>query len=180
MRFNVGAKFVAAKKCVASEERIAFALEIIIVRQPGDLITMLLHPARKMRRFIGAFFVTKIARDEFFPDCETGVRRKNHVGKFRLRRDQLDLAIQFRQGRVQIFPLLLRQRRFRAARAAHPWIDFVLDAVMVRRTEKQLAHKIDNLLANHFGVTFGDARSSSPHRDSKDSQSARAGTLRCP
>ena len=29
---------------------------------------------------------------------------------------------------------------------------------MVRRTEKQLAHKIDNLLANHFGVTFGETR----------------------
>src|SRR2546430_17527147 len=42
--------------------------------------------------------------------------------------------------RVQLFPLLLDDRRFGAAGDAHPWIDLVLNAVVIRRTKKQLAH----------------------------------------
>src|SRR3989475_5551904 len=37
MRFNVGAEFVTAEKCVASEKRVAFAFEIVIIGQRGNL-----------------------------------------------------------------------------------------------------------------------------------------------
>jgi hypothetical protein len=47
---------------------------------------------------------------------------------------------------VQLFPLLLDDCRFGAAGDAHPGIDLVLDAVVVRRTKKQLAHRTENLL----------------------------------
>ena len=54
--------------------------------------------------------------------------------------------IQFGKRRVQLAPLLLNDRRFGAAGDAHPGIDLVLDAVVIRRTKKQLAHRTENLL----------------------------------
>ena len=53
---------------------------------------------------------------------------------------------------MQLFPLLLRRSCVGAAGAVHPGIDFVLDAVVIGRTEKQLAHRNANLLAE-AGVT---------------------------
>src|SRR3984893_9104379 len=141
---DVGTKFVPAKKHVAAEERIAFALEIMIFRQPGNFVTVFLHPTRKMRRFAGALLVAKIARNKFLSDSEAGVGRENHVGQIGLRRDQLDFAIQLGQRGVQIFPLFLRNGCFSAAGATHPWVNLVLDAVMVRRAKEKLAHKVDN------------------------------------
>ena len=61
---NVGAKFVAAEKYVAAEERVAFPFEKEILRQPDDFVAVFFHPAREMRRFAGAFFVPEIARNE--------------------------------------------------------------------------------------------------------------------
>ena len=58
----------------------------------------------------------------------------------------MDLAIQFRERRVQFFPLLLGERCLRAAGATHPGIDLVFDSVKVRRTKEQLAHRIDNFI----------------------------------
>src|SRR5207244_4888005 len=143
MRFNVGAEFVTAKKCVASEKRVAFAFEIVIIGQRGNLEAAFFHPVGKMRRFAGALFVPKIARNKLLADSEPGIGGKDHVRQFRLRRDQLDLAIQSGKGRVQTAPLLLRQRRFRPARPAHPGINLVLDAVVIRRAKKARPDKID-------------------------------------
>ena len=50
--------------------------------------------------------------------------------------------------RVQLFPLLLDDRRFGAAGDAHPGIDLILDTVVIRRTKKQLAHRTGNLLTD--------------------------------
>ena len=47
VRIDVGAKFVAAKKDVAAEERVAFPFEIQILRQPDDFVAMLFHPAAR-------------------------------------------------------------------------------------------------------------------------------------
>src|SRR5262249_3058729 len=55
----------------------------------------------------------------------------------------MNLAIQFRKRRMQLLPLFLGDLRFSAMGDAHPGIDLVLDAVVVRRTKKQLAHRID-------------------------------------
>src|SRR6202023_1326585 len=147
MRFDVGTELVTAKKCVAGEKRVAFTFEIVIIGQPGDLEAAFFHPAGKMRRFAGALFVPKVAWDKLFPDSESGVGCKNHVRQVWLRRDELNFVIQFGKGRVQTAPLLLRDRCFGPARAAHPRIDFVLDAVVIRWAKQELAHKIDNYLS---------------------------------
>src|SRR5262249_22775175 len=94
MRFDVGAELVAAKESDPAEESVAFTFEIIIVGQPRDLIAALFHPAREMRCFAGAFFVSKIAGNESFADREPGVGSENHVGKSRLRRDEIDFALE--------------------------------------------------------------------------------------
>src|SRR5438105_660306 len=144
MRLDVGAKLVAAKKGIAAEKRIAFAFEIEIIWQPRNFVAVFLHPTREMWRFTRPLFVPEITRNKFLSNSKPGVGGENHVGKFRLRRNQIDLAMQFRQRRMQIPPLLLRERGFRAARTTHPGIDLVLDAVMVRRTKEQLASHSDS------------------------------------
>ena len=107
MRLDVGTEFVAAEKRIAAKERIAFAFEKKITRQPGHFVTVLFHPFREKRRFAGAFFVAKIARDKFLSDRESGVRGENHVGQLWLRRHQMNRGIQFQKRLVQTFPLLL-------------------------------------------------------------------------
>src|SRR2546429_6164016 len=94
MRIDVGAKFVTAEKDIAAEERVTFAFEIHIFRQPDDFEAVLFHPTREMRRFSAAFFVPKITRDETAADGEAGVGGEDHVGKFRARRGWADLANQ--------------------------------------------------------------------------------------
>src|SRR5947207_15238028 len=140
MRIDVGAKFVTAEKNVAAEERVTFAFEVQILRQPDDFIAVLFHPTREMRRFSAAFFVPEIARNKTAADGQAGVRGEDHVGKFRARWDELDLAIECGKRVEEAFPLRLDKRRIGAAGAAHPGIDLVLDAVIIRRTEEQLAH----------------------------------------
>ena len=83
MRFDVGAEFITAKKRIASEKCVAFALEIIIIGQPRNLIAAVFHPTGEMRRFSGALFVPKIARNELLADSEAGIGGKNHVRQFR-------------------------------------------------------------------------------------------------
>src|ERR1700730_6090340 len=68
MRIDVRTELISAEKRLTVEQRIAFSLEIEFIRQPRDFVTVLFHPARKMRRFAGALFMPKIARDEFFPN----------------------------------------------------------------------------------------------------------------
>src|SRR5262249_47759467 len=148
MRLNVGAKFVTTKECIAAKESVAFALEIKIFRQPTHFISSLFHPFPEERLLAGALFVTEITGDEFVSNRQSGVGGENHVGKSGLGRNQMNLAIQVRESRMQLFPLLLRQGCLGATGATHPGIDLVLDAVVIGRTEKQLAHKIANLLAN--------------------------------
>ena len=95
MRLDVGTKLVAAKERVTAEEGIAFAFEVEIIGQPRNVVAVFLHPVREMRRFAGALFVPEIARDKFLSNSQPGVGRENHVGKFRLRCDQMNLALQF-------------------------------------------------------------------------------------
>ena len=87
MRLNVRTKFVATKEHVAAKERVAFALEIKIFRQPPYFIAALFHPFRKERLLAGALFVAEIAGDEFATNRQPGVGRENHVRKSRLRRN---------------------------------------------------------------------------------------------
>src|SRR5438270_7658817 len=79
MRLDVAAEFVAAKKCVAREKRIAFAFEIQVFRQPKNFVTMLFHPTHEIRRFTGPFLMAKVTRNKFFADGESGIGGKHHI-----------------------------------------------------------------------------------------------------
>src|SRR5437870_10191768 len=59
-----------------------------------------------------------------------------------MRRTELNVAIQSATDPVQAAPLFLRDGGFRPARPAHPGIDLVLDAVVIRRAKKEFAHKM--------------------------------------
>src|SRR5215211_1128965 len=143
MRLNVGTEFVTAKEDVVAEERIAFAFEVEFFRQPLDFITVLDHPLRKKRLFSGAFLVPEIAGNEFATNRQPGVRGEDHVGQSWLWCNQMNLA-KLGKRRVELFPLLLRDRNLGGMGDAHPWIDLVLDAIVIRRTKKQLAHRIES------------------------------------
>src|SRR5206468_5181256 len=91
MRLNIGAKFVAAKKRIAAKERVAFALEVKIVRQPMHLVATFFHPVGKERLFTGAFFVAEITGDEFATHGQPGVRSKNNIGRLGRGRNRLNL-----------------------------------------------------------------------------------------
>ena len=95
MRLNVGPKFVAAEEHVAAKERIAFAFEIKIFREPTHFVAALLHPFYEERLFTGALCVPEIAGDKFAANSQSGVGGENHIRKSRLRRNQMHLAIQF-------------------------------------------------------------------------------------
>src|ERR1700746_3994679 len=86
MRLNVGTEFVAAKEHVAAKERVAFAFEKKIFRQPMHLVAELFHPVSKKRLLTGALFVAEIAGDEFSANRQPGVGRENHVRESRLPR----------------------------------------------------------------------------------------------
>ena len=107
---NVRTKFVTAKEHVIAEERVAFAFEVKFLRQPIHFVSVLLHRFGEKRLFSGAFFVTEIAGDESSANRQSGVSGEDHVGQPRLRRDQMNLD-QFGKRRVQLFPLLLDDRR---------------------------------------------------------------------
>src|SRR5437868_14598931 len=110
MRLDVGSEFVTAKKCVADEKCIAFAFEIKIIGQPGDLEAALFHPAGKMRRLAGALFVPKIAWNKLFAHSESGVGGENHVRQLWLRREELKSSTPIGKGRVEPGTLLFRYR----------------------------------------------------------------------
>src|SRR5207248_9624664 len=96
MRLYIGTKFVAAKKGIAAEKRIAFAFEIEIIWQPRDFVAVFLHPTSEMWRFTRPLFVPEITRNKFLPNSKSGVGGEYHVGNLRLRRNKIDLAMQFR------------------------------------------------------------------------------------
>ena len=79
MGVYIRSKFVAAEKNITTEERVTFAFEIKFRRKPMDFVAMRLHPLRKKRRFAGAFFMAKIARDETQADGQASVGREDHA-----------------------------------------------------------------------------------------------------
>ena len=98
--------------------------------------------------------MTKVTGNELPADGETGIGGENHVRQFRLRRDQLDLAVELGESRVQAGPLLFGYGCLRTAGPTHPWIDFVLDSVEIGRTEQQFAHTIRLLVIAKLGTLY--------------------------
>src|SRR5437762_2560443 len=92
VRLDIAAKFVTAKERIATEESVPFSLEIQFFRQPENFISVRFHPAREVRRLPGPFLVPKIARNKLPANGEAGIRRENHIGQFRLWRDQFDFG----------------------------------------------------------------------------------------
>src|SRR6266545_4816961 len=83
----------------------------------------------------------------------------------------MNLAIEIRQSRIQLFPLLLRQGYLGAAGAVHPGINLVLDAVVIGRTEEQLTHRTANLLANvRLSKIIGELSQKRSHVTNRTSQ----------
>ena len=162
MRAHVGAKLVAAKKRVAGKERIAFALEELVGRQPDDFVAVLLHPLREVGRFGGSFLVPKITRDKFLADSQPGIGGEDHVRKFRPGRDEMDVAAEAEQFRLEPAPLLLDKRGVGAPSTTHPRVNLVFDTVIIRRAEEQFSH-----------TQF------SPNDSRRCNRSTRAKTARC-
>src|SRR5215475_2664412 len=147
MRLNVRTKLVTAKQRIAAKKSVAFPFEIKIFWQPIYFITALFHPFREERLLAGALLMAKIAGDKFAANRQPGIGGENHIRKPGLRWNQMNLTVEVRETRVQLFPLLLRQNCLGAAGPVHPRIDLVLDAVVIGRTEKQFTHRTDNLVA---------------------------------
>ena len=136
MRLDVGAEFVTAEKRVAAEERVAFAFEIKILRQPDHFVTVFFHPAGKMRRFTGAFLCRKLLGINLFPTVSPAFAVKTMSGNLGCGGDEMNLASKLGQASRAVLSIVSARRGFRAAGAAHPGIDLVFDAVMVRRTKQ--------------------------------------------
>src|SRR4030095_9239786 len=128
MRLNIGTKFVTAEECIAAKKRVALALEVKILRQPIHFITALFHPFREKRLLARALLMAKITGDKFAANGQSGVGRENHIWKSVLRWNQMNVALEIRELRMQLFPLLLHQSCVGAAGAVHPGVDRVLNA----------------------------------------------------
>src|SRR4029453_15554993 len=104
MRLNVRTKLVTAKQRIAAEKRIAFTFEIKILRQPIHFITALFHPFREKRVAPRALLMGKITGDKFAANGQSGVGRENHIWKSVLRWNQMNVALEIRELRMQLFP----------------------------------------------------------------------------
>src|SRR6266404_4959704 len=155
VRADIRAETIAAEENVAAEQRVAFALEEEISRQTHHLVTSLGEPLFEVFFLAAAFGKTKIAADEFFIGDQSGVGSEDHIRQPGLRGDQLDLASKGFQGFSKPQPLSLCQSRQHVTGTIHPWINFVFDAVKVRRAKKELAHGLEfhfSLIDGHFCV----------------------------
>ena len=110
---------------------------------------MLLHPFGKERLLSSAFFVAEIAGDESAANGQPGVGGEDHVAAAAAaaQSDEPCNSIS-KASRAVVSIAPERSRVIGAAGDAHPGIDLVLDAVVIRRTKKQLAHGTENLLAD--------------------------------
>ena len=100
MRLDIRTKLITAKEHVGSKQSVAFAFEIKIVGQPVHFVAVLFHPLSKERLLTSAFFVAKVTWNEFATNGQAGIGGENHVGQAGLRRNQMNLGMQFRKRRV--------------------------------------------------------------------------------
>jgi hypothetical protein len=77
----------------------------------------------------------------------------------------MNFAIQSRERVVQAFPLPLRNSGFGAPGPAHPRINFVFNAVMIRRAKQQLSHN-----GNYFAAARDVFVCAEPAIDSQSSR----------
>ncbi len=137
---NIGTKTVAAKQNIAGEQSVAFAFEEKAVGQRQDFIVARGEPFLEVALLASPLRESKIAADEFPAYNKTGVGGEHHVRKFLLRSNQFDATTERFERGLEPLPLLAGQGGKGVVRAAHPGIDFVLDAVIIRRAKQQAAH----------------------------------------
>src|SRR5262249_11914580 len=141
-----GEKRGAAKQCVAG------ALEKCAFRKVLDHEAMGGKPGVEVRRFTGPHLVAKAGAEKAIVEDQAGIGSENQIGQTLLRRHQLDLDAEADERIMQAMPLLLGRLGRAAAGAAHPGIDLVLDAVVIRR-----AHQDAGMLS-HTPSSFTSAR----------------------
>src|SRR6266480_6511820 len=159
MRLDVRAKPVTAKQNVTAKETVALAFKNELGRQLHYFEPVLGKPTLEMTFFAPPFLVTEAAENESLADHQPCVRGKHQIRQTRLGRQQIDLATERSERVAQRLPLNTRQPWFCIPRPAHPGIDLVFNAVVIRRAEQQPAHRL-----------------SPPSQDPRQTRSVRAGT----
>src|SRR5262249_24184350 len=139
---HVAADAIASEQRLAAKERIPGAFEIHSFRQVFNREPVGSEPGVEVRRLTGADLVTKSGAEEALFADQAGVRREDRVRQLGRGRHKLDGYAQAPKNFNQTLPLATRCLRRAAPGAAHPRIDFVFDAVVVRWTHQdaRMAH----------------------------------------
>src|ERR1051325_4800530 len=138
VRADIGAKLVAAKQRLAAEERVAFALEKKLLRQPLQFVATTGEPVFEMPFFPLTLRKVEIAAYNLAAHDQSRVGGEHHVRQLRLWRDALDIATKVAQFVAKPLPLGLRQFRHGIASDIHPRIYLVFDPIMVGRAKEQI------------------------------------------
>ena len=132
MRIDVGSELVAAEKCVAAEQSVAFAFEVKSLRKPDDFVALFFHPCAK-KAPPGPFLVSKITGNKLLPTVSPALAVKTMSGKRGCGWTRKTLQPSLDKSLPQALPLSLGDGNFSAACPAHPGIDLVLDSIMIWR-----------------------------------------------
>ena len=143
------------KSASPREERVAFPFEVKILRAARRLRSRALPSSARnaaLRRRVPRW--RKLLGINFFPIVSPALAVKTMSGSFGCGGIELDLAVETgKRVDAALSIALWSTSAIRAARATHPWIDLVLDAVMIRRTKKQVPHVIPVFQFAGFGCT---------------------------
>src|SRR5438552_1974367 len=131
---------VTAKQNLTAKEPIAFAFKNELGWQLHHFEPVLGKPTLEMAFFAPPFLVAEAAENESPADHQPCVRGKHQVRQTRLGRQQIDLATERSERVAQRLPLDTCEPWFCIPRPAHPRIDLVFNAVVIRRAEQQPAH----------------------------------------
>src|SRR5262245_746572 len=135
MRTDVGANLITRETNIAASQQVAFTLEKKFLRQPYNFKSLPAEPFNADWHFAAPHVVAKVTRNELFSPNDAGVGAKNHVRQTGYRLDKIDLQSQAAlQDLSQVRPLPTRALPIALPAFAHPWVDLVFDAVVIRRT----------------------------------------------
>jgi len=94
------------------------------------------EPGVKDGRLARSFAIAKSRAVERIAEHEPRIGRENKIGQTGLRRHDIDLNAEPAKYADERLPLGNSRRPITGARSAHPGIDFVFDAVIIRRAHE--------------------------------------------